>query len=77
MILSSVYVYLNGVYNNRITEWFRLAGTLKITWFQPHCLGQGCHPRDQVFRAPRNVALLTEVVNTEVMLPAMGYSQLL
>jgi len=34
--------------NHRIIEWFGLAGTLKIIWFQPPCHEQGHLPLDQV-----------------------------
>ena len=37
---------------HRIIEWFGLEGTLKITYFQPLCHGQGHLPLDQVAQSP-------------------------
>lgn len=55
----------------RIIEWPRLGGTLKIIEFQPSCLGQSCQPLnqglDQVAQGPA-------VLGLECL---MGHSQLL
>ena len=34
--------------NHKIIEWLRLEGTLKVTWFQTPCHGQGCQPLVQI-----------------------------
>jgi len=35
-----------------VIVWLGLEGTSKIILFQPPCLGQGCHPPDQVAQGP-------------------------
>ena len=45
---------------NRVVEWFGLAGTLKIFWFQPPCHQQGHLPPAQAAQSSTQPGLQEE-----------------
>lgn len=51
-LLTGISVASSHLVSHRITEWFGLEGTSKITYFQPLCRGQGCQPLHQVAQGP-------------------------